>query len=77
MTCHRICNDFEADPSNSRSCINRSCSTSSHKNTYNLSECISQVEITNECSSQMMKKIDNLFLKPNLFKLPGEDWKKV
>jgi hypothetical protein len=58
-------------------CINRVCSNSDYIETFKLKELISQVEITDDCSSEVMSNIDNSDLKPLIFKLPGESWKKI
>ena len=57
-------------------CTNRDCSVSAVPGVYPLSEMISTVVVTLECSSQTVQALDRHFLKPSLWNLDGK-WQRA
>ena len=57
-------------------CAQPDCSLTKYKRQYPLLELVSTVIVSDNCSSEMVKKIDSFQLSPSLFKISGK-WSKV
>jgi hypothetical protein len=73
------CNDKRCASRSSKTtggaCDTRDCSHSSYRNKHPLHSLVSTVVITAQCSSQMIRKLEEYALKPVLFHMGT--WKKV
>lgn len=57
-------------------CTNRDCSVSAEPGEYLLSEMVSKIVITPNCSSEIVRHLDQFMLKPSLWNLDGK-WQKA